>query len=153
MGINRLETMNISQEAKIRITEALTANKYVTVPERMVEIQGISTIAWFEFDKNSGELIGVTENGGHQTLAEYRQLNSNIALAEQRIIQLGRITKEQYNLLTRLRGLRLDWAKRLNLRPPPGPSPSLEQYLRTCLQSHEDRRLCPSGGQSDEVSQ
>ena len=25
--------------------------------------------------------------------------------------------------------------------------------LRTCLQSHEDRRLCPSGGQSDEVSQ
>lgn len=26
-------------------------------------------------------------------------------------------------------------------------------HLRSCLQSHEDRRLCPSGGQSDGVSQ
>ncbi len=43
----------------------------VYLPLRNVNIGGISTAAWYQINPQTGETIGITEDGGHQALAEY----------------------------------------------------------------------------------
>ena len=50
---------------------ALQAGMNITVPVRNVTIRGISTIAWLEANPQTGELIGVGEDGAHQSLTEF----------------------------------------------------------------------------------
>ena len=66
-----LQGLGISNEAKARITAALGLGKDVIVPTSMVNLGGSPRIAWYEIDSNTGEAVGVGENGGHPTLFEW----------------------------------------------------------------------------------
>jgi hypothetical protein len=58
----------ISQQAKARIVDAVTQGNAVLVPERMVTWNGQLTIAWWQVNLQTGEVIDVNENGTHQFL-------------------------------------------------------------------------------------
>ena len=69
-----LDTLQISDEARARISAALQAGKGVIVPTRNVMIGGSPAVAWYEYEPTSGELIGVGEDGNHSALAVYAGL-------------------------------------------------------------------------------
>jgi large repetitive protein len=73
-NIDLLETLNISEDAKARISQAIIDNKTVIVPSHSVNIDNVPQIAWFETDWETGHTIGVMEDGGHQALAEYTSI-------------------------------------------------------------------------------
>jgi uncharacterized membrane protein len=60
-----LDTLEISAEAKARISLSVQQGHEVMVPSRMVEFNGIESIGWFEMAPLTGETIGVMEDGGH----------------------------------------------------------------------------------------
>jgi len=66
-----LDDLPISAEAKARITQTLDTGRLVTVPTESVTIDGIERIGWYETDPQTGETIGVMEDGGHQGIVEY----------------------------------------------------------------------------------
>jgi len=68
--LDTLAGLEISQEAKARITQAVRDGKTVLVPGRMLTIQDKVTIAWWEVD-SSGYMTGVMENGWHCALMNY----------------------------------------------------------------------------------
>jgi hypothetical protein len=80
-NLSELDTAPFSGEAKARITAAVIADKLVIVPERAVLIGDTEQIAWYEMDLDTGETIGVTEDGGHQALIEYAYTVSLTAVA------------------------------------------------------------------------
>ena len=67
----RVDALSISPEAKARITSALVAGRAVIVPAQAVTIDGSPRIAWYEVDRQTGETIGVGENGAHQGITEF----------------------------------------------------------------------------------
>lgn len=69
--LDRLATLAISEEARARITATLQQGKYVLVPAEMVTLGTQTTIAWYEFDPQTGDFIGVLEDGSHGVLVEY----------------------------------------------------------------------------------
>lgn len=67
-----LDALDISAEAKARITTAVQEGQIVFVPARSPIVDGKPTIAWYESDPTTGRTIGVTEDGGHQALNEWQ---------------------------------------------------------------------------------
>lgn len=65
-----LESLILSPEAKARIAEILKNNRFVYVPIHPVVINGKERFGWYEFDLY-GNLIGVTEDGGHQVQIDW----------------------------------------------------------------------------------
>lgn len=65
--LDKLVELPISSEAKARIGETVEQGRVVLVPERMVMLEGKQTIAWWDIDPQSGQMIGVNENGWHGT--------------------------------------------------------------------------------------
>ncbi|MEW5800649.1 MAG: hypothetical protein AB1847_00960 [bacterium] len=61
----QIDSLDISLEAKARIAKALTTGKMVIVPSKSVMINNELSSAWYEV-KEDGEVIAVTEDGGHQ---------------------------------------------------------------------------------------
>lgn len=61
-----LDTLSLSPEAKARITAAVQDGRSVIVPSSPVDMNGTPSIAWYEIDPQTGESIGVTEDGGHE---------------------------------------------------------------------------------------
>ncbi len=61
-----LSALDISAEGKGRITTAIESGLKVIVPTKNVDLNGTSTIAWYEIDPTTGETTAVTEDGGHQ---------------------------------------------------------------------------------------
>jgi hypothetical protein len=68
--LSNLDELQISQEARSRITHAVTQGKVVIVPERMVPIGNQQVIGWWEVNTQTGELEGVMENGLHNAIVE-----------------------------------------------------------------------------------
>jgi len=64
-NVSEILSLNISEEAKYRIIETLESGHGVIVPEEMVRIGNITTIAWWEIDPETHEIVGVFENGLH----------------------------------------------------------------------------------------
>ena len=71
--LTELDALNISAEAKARITTAVGLGENVLVPSQSVTINGVQTVGWYETDPNTGETIGVTEDGGHRAGTNYRR--------------------------------------------------------------------------------
>lgn len=65
--LDELSQLPISGEAKARIVSSIQDGFVVVVPEKMVTYNGASTIAWWRISPDSGEVIGVGEDGTHQT--------------------------------------------------------------------------------------
>jgi len=62
-----VDSLDFSADAKARITAAVGQGRVVLVPASNVDLGGgVKTVAWYEVDPNTGEMIGVTEDGGHQ---------------------------------------------------------------------------------------
>ena len=76
-----LNGLAISAQAKARITSALSSGYSVVVPTQSVAINGSATTAWYQINPATGEMIGVTEDGGHATLAEWSLLRIAIVAA------------------------------------------------------------------------
>jgi uncharacterized membrane protein len=70
-GIGELDSLPITANAHARISIALQQGKVVVTPASMVMVGSASTIAWYEIDPSSGESIGVTEDGGHQSIVDF----------------------------------------------------------------------------------
>jgi uncharacterized repeat protein (TIGR01451 family) len=77
----QLDQLAIDPTSKARIASALLAGKDVIVPSQDVTIGGQATNAWFELNPQTGETVGVGEDGAHQGLAEYAVVNRYLALA------------------------------------------------------------------------
>lgn len=63
--LNRIE---ISTQAKAYILDAVQRGYGIFVPERMIQWGDGQTIAWWQLNLETGEMIGVGENGTHQWL-------------------------------------------------------------------------------------
>ena len=73
--LDKLAALNISDEAKGRITVSLQdPAKIVVVPQQMVTIADRPTIGWYLIDVISGETVDVMEDGQHTALIEYAGL-------------------------------------------------------------------------------
>ncbi len=70
-NLSLLDTLNISANAKAQITATVQSGNVVFLPLGNVTIGSVSTTAWYQINPNTGETIGVTEDGGHQALVEY----------------------------------------------------------------------------------
>ncbi len=60
----------ISDEARGRIWQAVDQGYGVLVPRQMVDWNGEEAIAWWQLDLETGEMVGVGEDGTHQFLVE-----------------------------------------------------------------------------------
>ncbi|MBV9124023.1 MAG: hypothetical protein JO112_11750, partial [Planctomycetes bacterium] len=69
-----LDGLNLTPDAKARITADVQQGFGVIVPDQMVLLNGAPTIAWAEINLTTGEYIGVDANGGHQGAFEYLAL-------------------------------------------------------------------------------
>jgi uncharacterized repeat protein (TIGR01451 family) len=73
----QLDSLNISAEARARIATDVQNGYAVIVPTQNVLLNGVETISWAEIDTQTGEFIGVNQDGGHEGLFEF------FALAEE----------------------------------------------------------------------
>jgi hypothetical protein len=65
-----LDDVELSEEAKLRIAQALSRNSTVMLAAPWA--MGVEArTAWIEFDNVTGVTIGVTEHGGHSAFFEY----------------------------------------------------------------------------------
>jgi hypothetical protein len=70
VNLNVLDGLNISADAKARITTDVRNGFAVIVPNQSVILNGAPTIAWAEINYATGEYIGVDANGGHEGALE-----------------------------------------------------------------------------------
>lgn len=73
-----IESLSISPNAKVLITEALASNKIIVIPNHDIKVDSISRVAWYEINSKTGETFWVSEDGGHQGLTEYSLILRNI---------------------------------------------------------------------------
>lgn len=69
-NIEDLNTMDYSEEAKIRIRSAIIKGNMIWIPSRNVTIRGANRVGWFEIDPVSGKLVDTFENGQHTSIIE-----------------------------------------------------------------------------------
>ncbi len=69
-NVETLGDLSLSADATARINTALANGKTVFTPTRMVTLNGLTTVAWYETDA-SGHTTSVFEDGGHQAIADY----------------------------------------------------------------------------------
>lgn len=69
-----LAQLSISDQAKARIVKTVQAGQIIVVPERMVKVAGAMHVGWWQIDPKTGELVGVGEDGTHQSLTELIKL-------------------------------------------------------------------------------
>ncbi len=70
-----IESLDLSNEAKARISAAVSSEKLIIVPSRSILIEGAERTAWFEIDAKTGQTYGVTEDGRHGSLTEWSYIN------------------------------------------------------------------------------
>jgi uncharacterized membrane protein len=78
---NIVEMLDFPVEAKIRILQAIEQGELVFAPDRSVQIGELRTISWFQYDPDTGVIMDVGENGGHQALVVYSKTLSQVATA------------------------------------------------------------------------
>jgi uncharacterized membrane protein len=69
-NLSVLDTLSISDNAKALITTAVGQGLMVFVPSQSITVNGQATVAWYEVNPSTGETVGVTEDGGHQSTTE-----------------------------------------------------------------------------------
>ena len=71
VNLDLLPDLDLTAEAMARITRAVLDGKLVNLPTAAPLINGEPAMGWWEIDPNTGETIGVMENGLHSALVEY----------------------------------------------------------------------------------
>lgn len=75
-NLSLLHSLQISADAKARITIAVSEGNVVVVPQRNVDLNGESTIGWYQVDPADGNTIGVMEDGGHLSILSWTLLGA-----------------------------------------------------------------------------
>lgn len=70
-NIGDVQALDIPMEAKARLVNVVNRGSVVLIPNRSVIIDSKPVVAWFEFNLENGETVGVTEDGGHQGFTEF----------------------------------------------------------------------------------
>ena len=70
-NLSILQNLDISADAKARITTDVQSGFGVVVPDQSVLLNGSPTIAWAEINLSTGEYIGVDADGGHEGAFEF----------------------------------------------------------------------------------
>ncbi len=78
--LDKLAALDLSVEAKARITADLGAGYIVIVPERMITIGESTTVGWWRIDPETGRMTDMMENGLHQAMVEQSYLSIFIKL-------------------------------------------------------------------------
>ncbi len=81
-----LDTTTLSANAKALITAAVNGGKVVLTPVQMVNVNGQTTVAWFETAPN-GHTISVFEDGGHQAIASWAGVQVTATKYNQKMAQ------------------------------------------------------------------
>ncbi|MCB9134944.1 MAG: hypothetical protein H6636_05935 [Anaerolineales bacterium] len=63
-----IDVYPFTPDVKAYVTQALIAGKNVLIPSEPVDVDGVPTFAWWEFDPTTGETISVGDNGLHSAL-------------------------------------------------------------------------------------
>jgi hypothetical protein len=74
VDVEHLEPLSdalISAEAKARIVQATQQGYGILLPERMVLWDGEWTTAWWQIDLETGETVGVGEEGMHSSIVQF----------------------------------------------------------------------------------
>jgi hypothetical protein len=69
-SLSKLEQLDISDEAKARVTAAIEREQIAIVPAQMVLVNGSFEVGWYEIDPVTGRTISVSENGLHNSTWE-----------------------------------------------------------------------------------
>ncbi len=68
--LNVLDGLDLSAEAKARITQDALQGNLDLVPSQMILVNGSETIAWLNDDESTGTLIAVSEDGSHDAFVD-----------------------------------------------------------------------------------
>jgi uncharacterized membrane protein len=102
-----LDNMNISAEAKARISTAIQQGQLVLVPSNAVSLGDVATIAWYEINPTTGDTVGVTEDGGHQAILAYALILGPVAAGLLHTLIFGLINAHLNPDLNKNHGTRL----------------------------------------------
>jgi hypothetical protein len=124
--------LDISADVRARLDEDERGGHVSIVPQRAVSIGGSQRIAWWRVDRQTGETIGVTDEGLHQSFAYFTQIRDRLTLvfltttgANPRILEIQYTTARAfYAALNNARRMRLKEIPFL----PPGPGGSAKVY-------------------------
>ncbi len=73
--LQKLAGAQISDKAKAHIVQAVRSGMTVLVPERMVPCGNVTTIAWWQINPQTGEMVGVGEDGTRMAETALRYIN------------------------------------------------------------------------------
>lgn len=91
---NTVNALNIPIEAKIRIADAIEKGMAILVPTEEVLVGEGMQIGWFQISPLNGETIAVSQDGGHQALAEFGTIVRKSALISAGKLVLGILGKK-----------------------------------------------------------
>ncbi len=63
---DQLSQTSLSPDAQARIQTAIGNNKAVLTPTHMVTVNSVTTVAWYEIDRTTGQTLSAFPDGGHQ---------------------------------------------------------------------------------------
>jgi hypothetical protein len=73
--LQKLAEAQISDKAKAHIVQAIRGGMTVLVPEQMVPCGNVTTIAWWQINPQTGEMVGVGEDGTRMAETTLRYIN------------------------------------------------------------------------------
>jgi large repetitive protein len=105
----------LPEASATRISEEMARGHLVVVPETLITLKGRNRTAWWSIDKDSGETMGVTEDGLHSAYGEYivtQMKNGRYVVIAWRSSRIGMTAAAVAYTATTLRGF-LDICNRL----------------------------------------
>jgi uncharacterized membrane protein/transglutaminase-like putative cysteine protease/sugar lactone lactonase YvrE len=111
-AIAQLDSFGLGADATARMTNALQAGQTVIVPSAPVTIGTQQTTAWYQIDNNTGVIIDVFPDGGHEQAAP-TFAEEEVADTETAALQRGALPK--VNIAT-AKNLALDFKNSLNFQ-------------------------------------
>ncbi len=157
-NLQTLANANISDEALGRIWQAAQEGYGILVPERMVMTSdGGQTVAWWQVDLQTGETIGVSEDGTHNYAVEFALIAPIIA---QHLLSILRFITVLTQLYLRVFAWRVAaeltwhifWTEKVADARDDNPNGSLAEIYQAALQETKDylrddvwdefRRIC-----------
>jgi hypothetical protein len=76
---SELDRLELSVQARRHIDRHLDAGHQIVIPDHRVEVDGVDVIAYYAHDLESGDIIGVTEDGLHGSAAAYGRALASLA--------------------------------------------------------------------------
>jgi large repetitive protein len=81
----------LSDYAKRQLTTSLASGHKVVIPAEPVQLAGRSRYGWWEIEPASGRMIGVMDDGLHQSMSNYALTSKEVSLNDQTAKSLGLI--------------------------------------------------------------